>query len=190
MGRTIIHSVNLFDGWIMYPNSTVDFDSDTGLIMAVELGSNYGTTSKDATIIDGTGHSLLPGLIEAHMHCHSIHLPDGILNDRLLETPLRCGITTLCDMHSDPPCVEKLRAQIKQDLERARKDGPQGRVRLSDLKSSLLGATIPGGWPKPIVLGHNPSDEVSFHIHLHTECYLNLLADEATCRYLAECHCQ
>lgn len=31
---------------------------------------------------------------------------------------------------------------------------------MSDLKSCILAATIEGGWPKPIVLGHDPSEEV------------------------------
>ena len=144
----------------------MDFDSDSGLITSVKSTNEHGTIPQNTTIIDGTGHTLLPGLIEAHMHSDNIHLPDGVSNDRLLETPLKCGITTLCDMHSDPPCVERLRVQIKNDFEQAQKQGSQGRVRLSDLKSSLFGATIPGGWPKPIVLGHNPSEEVSYSIQL------------------------
>jgi len=61
-------------------------------------------------------------------------------------------------MHSDPDSVHKQRAAISKDLERARKDG--GNVNLSDVKTSLFGATIAGGWPKPIVLGHDPSEEL------------------------------
>jgi dihydroorotase-like cyclic amidohydrolase len=165
MSSTVIHSVNLFDGWAFHQNSTVVFDSDSSLITAVGPTTGAIATPQHATIIDGSGHTLLPGFIEAHMHSYNIHLPDGVSNDHILETPLQCGITTLCDMHSDPPCVERLRAQIRDDLELARKQGPQSQIRKSDLKSSLFGATISGGWPKPIVLGHNPSDKVSLSFH-------------------------
>ena len=145
----------------MHENATVTFDSDCGLITSVEVEcGDQNLIPQDGTIIDGTGHTLIPGLIEAHMHSYDIHLKKGTSNDKLLETPLKCGITTLCDMHSDPPCVQRLRSMIKDDLDQARKSGFRGIVKTSDLKSSLFGATIPGGWPKPIVLGKDPSEQV------------------------------
>lgn len=64
-------------------------------------------------------------------------------------------------MHSDPGTIHRFKAQIKEESEEARKGRNGGRVELTDLKSSLYGATIEGGWPKPIVLAHDPSEEVS-----------------------------
>lgn len=61
-------------------------------------------------------------------------------------------------MHSDPATVIKHRKVIAEELAQARKSN--GTVTMSDLKSSLYGATIEGGWPKPIVLGHDPTEEV------------------------------
>ena len=59
---------------------------------------------------------------------------------------------------SDPATVIKHRKVIAEELSQARQSN--GTVTMSDLKSSLYGATIEGGWPKPIVLGHNPTEEV------------------------------
>jgi dihydroorotase-like cyclic amidohydrolase len=157
MGRTIIHSVKLFDGIATFPNATVIFESDTGLIVSVNTTLSE-TNLENTNVIDGTGHTLLPGLIEGHMHAHALHLPEGADNSSLLRSPLKCGITTVCDMHTDPPTIERLRNEVLEDYKTAEKSGV---VELSDLKSSLLGATIEGGWPKPIVLGHDPTDRVS-----------------------------
>lgn len=134
------------------------FDSDTGRIASVSTKSS-DAFPLDATVIDGSGHTLLPGLIESHAHVHGLHLPPGADQSDILRSPLRSGVTTVCDMHSDPDTVHKLRKEIADELDTARKSS--GTVALSDLKSSLYGATIEGGWPKPIVLGHDPSDEVS-----------------------------
>jgi dihydroorotase-like cyclic amidohydrolase len=157
MGRTIIHSVKLFDGMATFPNATVIFESDTGLIVSVDRNTS-GTNLENLNAINGTGYTLLPGLIEGHMHAHALHLPEGADNFALLRSPLKCGITTVCDMHTDPPTIERLRNEVLGDYKIAEKSGV---VELSDLKSSLLGATIEGGWPKPIVLGHDPADHVS-----------------------------
>ncbi len=159
MSLTVIHSVVLFDGNSTHPNATVTFDSHSGKITSVSDGASSGSQYPEtATVIDGKGHTLLPGLIESHMHCHNLHLPPGADSTDILRSPLRCGVTTVCDMHSDTETVNRHRAAIAHELAVARKS--QGSVEFSDLKSSLFGATIDGGWPAPIVLGHHPSDEV------------------------------
>ena len=158
MSPTVIHSVLLFDGTSTHQNATVVFDSDTGKITSVGSGSPNAPPS--AAVIDGKGHTLLPGLIESHMHVHDLHLPPGADGSSILRDPLRSGVTTVCDMHSGPEDVNKWRKAIAEELAKAKATG--GTVTLSDLKTSLYGATIEGGWPKPIVLSHDPSDEVRF----------------------------
>ena len=159
MSPTVIHSVVLFDGHTTHSDATVIFDSENGKITSVSTGSSNAQHPSGATVIDGKGHTLLPGLIESHMHCHGLHLPpDGSMED-ILRSPLKSGVTTVCDMHSDLDSVNGLRKSIANELTEVKKSG--GPVTLSDLKSSLLGATIEGGWPKPIVLHGNPSEEVS-----------------------------
>ncbi|KIY03594.1 uncharacterized protein Z520_00285 [Fonsecaea multimorphosa CBS 102226] len=158
MSPTVIHSVLLFDGHKTQSNATVVFDSNSGKITSVSTGSGRAQHPQGATIIDGTGHSLLPGLIESHMHCHPLHLPPGSDESTILRSPLKCGVTTVCDMHSDLASVQKWRTEIAEELAQAKKG--DGTVTLSDLKSSLYGATIEGGWPKPIVLAGHPTEEV------------------------------
>ncbi|OCT54153.1 hypothetical protein CLCR_00180 [Cladophialophora carrionii] len=157
MSPTVIHSVDLFDGHSTHSNATVVFDSESGTITSVSTGSSHAQHPSGATVIDGKGHTLLPGLIESHMHCHGLHLPPGGSMKDILRSPLKSGVTTVCDMHSDLDSVNTHRSAIADELEKAKAGGT---VTLSDLKSSLLGATIEGGWPKPIVLSGHPTEEV------------------------------
>lgn len=161
--KILIKNVRLFDGKDIHPTATVVFSPVTGKILDVTTKSSFFTIPAEAgmTIIDGRGHTLLPGLIEAHVHVYDLHLPPGADHTQVLRSPLKCGVTTICDMHSDPGTIHRFKTQIKEEAEDARKGRNGGRVELADLKSSLYGATIEGGWPKPIVLAHDPSDEVS-----------------------------
>jgi imidazolonepropionase-like amidohydrolase len=158
--QTIIHSVLLFDGNTFSKSPvTVTFSASSGIITSISKDKFDSTSaSKDATIIDGLGQTLLPGLIEGHMHVHGMHLPKGADDTKILTTPLKCGVTTLCDMFSATETVKARWAAIATDLASAKKTGQN--VAMSDLKSCLFAATIAGGWPKPIVLGHDPTDEL------------------------------
>ncbi|KAK5088469.1 hypothetical protein LTR05_002687 [Lithohypha guttulata] len=162
MTVTIISNVRLFDGTNVHDKARVTFDSDSGTILEVNTSPDASSVdpsaNSKATTIDGAGHTLLPGLIEAHVHVYDLHLPPGADHSQVLHTPLKCGVTTICDMHSDPDTILNFRRDIEEDVEAARKG--KGTVSLCDLKSSLYGATIEGGWPKPIVLAHEPSDEL------------------------------
>ncbi|PFH58877.1 hypothetical protein XA68_13083 [Ophiocordyceps unilateralis] len=159
MAVTVIRSVLLFDGESWKPESTVVFDSEKGVIVAVynkDKGSKGPAVSK-ATVIDGTGHTLLPGLIESHMHAHDGHLPKGRDVSFNLRSALRCGITTCCDMHSSPDIIHKLRQKVSEGKRMVENGSLESSM--ADLKSCLWAATIDGGWPKPVVLGPDPSDE-------------------------------
>ena len=154
---TVIKDVLLFDGEASHPDSSIVFDSESGKILSVtKSGSDIPSQHSDANSIDGRGCTLLPGLIEAHMHCHGLHLPHGQDTASVLISPLKCGVTTVCDMHSDPPSVKNLQARAAEELVQCRKTGTG--VTMSDLKSSHFGATIEGGWPKPVVLASHPGD--------------------------------
>lgn len=160
MKPTLIHTVTIFDGHSTHRGATVTFDGTTGIITSVAMGGS-GPDIKpctEAVVIEGTCHTLIPGLIESHMHAHQMHLSPGSPVPHPLKSPLKCGVTTVCDMHCDPSIVEKLRAEISDDIYCARK--LDERIALSDLESGLYAATIDGGWPKSIVLGHNPSEDV------------------------------
>jgi imidazolonepropionase-like amidohydrolase len=55
----------------------------------------------DATVVDATGHTLLPGLIDAHTHAFGDALRDAIM----------FGVTTELDMFTDHRIARQLRAQ-------------------------------------------------------------------------------
>ena len=67
----------------------------------------------------------------------------------ILRPAIACGITTCLDMHNEPDSVIRIKKACAASAE------------LPDLKSAFYGATIEGGWPKPIVLHLDPSPEVS-----------------------------
>jgi imidazolonepropionase-like amidohydrolase len=90
--------------------------------------------------------------------------PPGGDESGILTTPLKCGVTTLCDMFTDTETVHARRSAIAADLAHAKSTGSP--VTMSDLKSCILAATIEGGWPKPIVLGHDPTEELIAQVAL------------------------
>src|SRR5271155_4025968 len=143
MSTTTFENVRVFDGETVHQSATVVVKD--GKIASISTsGSSTPASGKDAVTFDGAGHTLLPGLIEAHMHAH---LPPGA-GPELLEPAIACGLTTILDMHNNPETVNEL------------KDACRKSTKLPDLKSSNYGATIEGGWPKPIVLHHDPSEQV------------------------------
>lgn len=161
MSQTVVRNVTLFDGKATHNDATVIFDGIKGLITSVSSGTPPSDYPSGATVIDGRGKTLLPGLIDAHIHCYGLHLPPGSDITAILTGPLKCGVTTVCDMHSDSESVWGHQKRARDELEKARQEGKTGRVTMASLKSSHYGATIDGGWPKPIVLANHPTDEVS-----------------------------
>ncbi len=117
----IIEGVRLFDGEEVTEDSSVFVEN--GIIKQVGRHlSRDGVPS-----ISKPGHTLLPGLIDAHSHPYR--------EARLSEQAFRFGITTLMDLHN---LHENTVQQKKWASER--KDFP-------DFKSCHFSATIDGGWP-------------------------------------------
>lgn len=160
MSQTVIRNVTLFDGKATHNDSTVIFDGSTGLITSVSSGTPPSDYPSGANVIDGRGQTLIPGLIDAHIHSYGLHLPPGADLTPVLKNPLKCGVTTVCDMHSDRETVWAHQKRAKEELEKARQEPKTGRITMASLKSSHYGATIDGGWPKPIVLANHATDEV------------------------------
>ncbi len=110
---------------------------ENGIIKYV--GSDAPNT--DVRIVSGSGFTLIPGLIDAHIHADK----GKVL---AVEQALRFGVTTVLDMHNEPVNVAKLKKIAKE-----RKD-------VADFKSSCLAATVDQGWPAPIVTMLDRSEEV------------------------------
>lgn len=109
--------VRLFDGHQTTQDTTVVISG--GAIQAVAPDA---PVPANATIIDGHGKTLLPGLIDAHVHIH------GALS---LEEALVMGVTTELDMMSQP----RMDAMLHQ----------QENSQWADFRAAGILATVPGG---------------------------------------------
>ncbi|KAJ5440465.1 hypothetical protein N7491_002871 [Penicillium cf. griseofulvum] len=85
----------------------------------------------DCAIVDASGCTLLPGLIDAHVHVYR--------DVQLLETAIQYGVTTVLDMHNEREWFKEINVITRQ------------RNDVSDVKSCCYGATIKNGWPSAIV---------------------------------------
>jgi len=116
MTRTALVNVNVFDGYRYLEDQVVVIEDGT-----------LGSDATGATEIDGRGGTVLPGLIDTHVHLHAV--------DNLRQA-LRFGVTTVLDMFSYPP---SLTAQLRAAAKR--------RDDVADLLSCGILASAPGGHP-------------------------------------------
>ena len=87
------------------------------------------TPPEGVPVVDAPGGTVLPGLVDAHVHV----LPGA------LQAALRAGVTTVVDLFADPRLVASLRQEASSDPGAA------------DLRSAGIGATAPGGHPTRLV---------------------------------------
>lgn len=94
--RFVVVDARVFDGAQVHPRASVQVAGGRIEGFAPDLPVPAGYTR-----IDGRGHTLLPGLIDAHAHTWGEARRDA----------LRFGVTTLLDMFSDPRQLAAARAQ-------------------------------------------------------------------------------
>ena len=92
-------------------------------------------------IMSRPGSTLLPGLIDAHIHADEATAV-------ALEQSAKFGVTTVLDMANKVSTITKLK-----EISRTRKD-------VAQIMSAYAGAMIEGGWPAPVILAHGPTEEV------------------------------
>jgi len=119
-GATLFLNTRVFDGERLLPAQDVLIAN--GLI--VRLGQSI-TPPAGAVMVDGTGHTLLPGLIDSHTHSFEDALQQAVI----------FGVTTHLDMFSDHTFVRARRAE--QEAGRA--------TNRADLFSSGTLVTAPRG---------------------------------------------
>src|SRR5215475_8909061 len=120
-----IRDVRLFDGVQTSEHRTVFVEK--GKI--VRIGNNSMKLEAATATINGTGMTLLPGLIDSHVH---IGTP---VRDALRDA-LTFGVTTELDMFTDADRLKEIKAI-------AAEDPPD----VADIRSAGIGATVPGGHP-------------------------------------------
>lgn len=120
LGMFVVKNVRIFDGHRVIARSNVWVDDGKIKAVGPEVKAPTGVP-----VIDGTGDTLMPGLIDAHTH---------VWGDALKEA-LIFGVTTELDMFTD----QKYAAQIRAE-QAANKD-----LDLADLRSAGTLVTAPGG---------------------------------------------
>jgi imidazolonepropionase-like amidohydrolase len=119
----LFRDIRGFDGHDVRPRTSVLVDG--GRITAV----GDGLPATGAEVVPGAGRTLLPGLIDAHVHITRSGLRHGFA----------FGVTTQLDMFADPAVLRTTRAEAARG----------GAV--SDVRSAGIGATAPGGHPAQLV---------------------------------------
>jgi imidazolonepropionase-like amidohydrolase len=120
-GSFAVVDVRLFDGERTHPRATVLVRD--GRIAAVGEGLRV---PPGVPRVDGRGATLLPGMIDAHVHAYG---------EEALEQAMRFGVTTVIDLFGEPRRAEAIR--------RSQREGAMARV--ADLRSAGYVATAPGG---------------------------------------------
>lgn len=124
--RTLIRDVRVFDGFSTIPRADVLIDGDR--ISDSDSDSDSDLDRPDVEV-DGTGRTLLPGLIDAHTHTF----------DGSLAHALTYGVTTELDMFCLPSNLARQRKLAERDD-------------VADLRSAGVLATAPGGHPTAVML--------------------------------------
>jgi len=121
---TAIINARIFDGDRVIDDATVVIDG-------AQIQAVGGEVPAGARVIDGHGATLLPGLIDAHVHTDIHGLRDALL----------FGVTTELEMNGH--WTKKKRKEICE------------RSDIADLRSSGMGITPPGGHPTEYIGSSN-----------------------------------
>jgi imidazolonepropionase-like amidohydrolase len=130
----LIHDVRVFDGEHVLEHRSVLVED--GKISRIG-GSELKITNAD--VIDGRGRTLLPGLIDAH-----VHLPNPV--EEVSRQALVLGVTTQLDMFNGGDrlkLIKKLESEDRPDI--------------ADMRTAGTGATVPGGHPTQMGGGPIPT---------------------------------
>ena len=128
MTTTAITHARIFDGDTVLKAATVVLDGH-------RIAAVGGPIPAGATVVDGTGATLLPGLIDAHVHTTVDSLRDA----------LRFGVTTELEMmgHWSP--------QERQQITEAND--------MADLRTAGMGISAPDGHPSELMGGPPPGGD-------------------------------
>jgi imidazolonepropionase-like amidohydrolase len=117
-GSTLIRGARVFDGERLREATSVLLAGGT----IAGIGAHLGVPA-DAEVIDGNGRTLLPGLIDCHVHAGDV---------RALGQALAFGVTTELDMFSGPDLAAQRRSLAAQ------------RDDVADIRTAVRGAVAAG----------------------------------------------
>lgn len=118
-GDLLITNVTLIDGTGAEPLPGASVLVQNNRIALVSPGKLR--TPSGATVIDGSGKYLLPGLIDTHIHLAGGTILGRVMNNRdmaikALHTFLYSGVTTIMDHGNDPDFIFPLRTEEQAGL--------------------------------------------------------------------------
>lgn len=122
----VIRDVRVFDGERTIEHTNVVVQDDRIQTVGRE---RHAVETEGATIVEGRGRTLLPGLIDSH-----VHIADDAHS--ALEQAIVMGVTTVLDMFSGGERLKTLKRVAAEDSEG-----------LADVRTAGTGATAPGGHP-------------------------------------------
>lgn len=115
----LIRDARVFDGEQMHAKRSVLVKDDK-----IADADYHGSAPAGAHIVDGAGRTLLPGLIDAHVHAY-----------RHLDLPLMFGVTTQIDMFTGVETMQQISAKMRGNDNRGQ----------ADMYSAGTLVTAPGG---------------------------------------------
>jgi imidazolonepropionase-like amidohydrolase len=121
----VVRDVRVFDGERVAEHRSVLIED--GRIAGI--GGPRLTAPPGAKVIDGRGRTLMPGMIDAH-----VHLTDSVEAD--LRQAVQLGVTTVIDMFTGSTRFERIKSARAADA-----------LGLADVRTAGVGATVPGGHP-------------------------------------------
>jgi imidazolonepropionase-like amidohydrolase len=124
LGVTAITNVRIFDGGRVIDDTTV-------VIKGAYIQAVGGDVPAGATVIDGHGATLMPGLIDSHVHTDMEGLRDALL----------FGVTTELEMNGHWATRQRKKIAERRDI--------------ADLRSPGMGVTPPGGHPTQYMRSSN-----------------------------------
>jgi len=130
-GTTVIRDIRVFDGNKVSERQTVVLRN--GKIERV-FSTNKEAVPAGATVIPGEGRTLLPGLVDSHVHV-STAFPEEALRQAAA-----FGVTAVVDMWSSPPPPRFTFGPI-----RFKELNSSGRADLAAVRTAGIGVTAPGG---------------------------------------------
>ena len=130
----LIRDVRVFDGEHVFEHRSVLLED--GKISRIG-GSELKVTN--AEVVDGRGRTLLPGLIDAH-----VHLPNPV--EKASRQALVLGVTTQLDMFNGGYRLKLIKKFESED-----------RPDIADMRTAGTGATVPGGHPTQMGGGPIPT---------------------------------
>jgi len=139
-GTTLVHDVRLFDGKAVHEHRSVLVRD--GVIADADF---HGRAPEGSRVVIGAGRTLLPGLIDAHVHTW-----------QHFELPLVFGVTTQVDMFTGVEVMQRIQKQMAEGRNQ----------READVFSAGTLVTAPGGhgteYPVPIPTLEKGGDAQAF----------------------------